>query len=469
MMRRSVFRSIVIALLLTLVVMGGLLSAQEPVPPSQSPTRPPNPPTLGGKSVPQLGYGLFFAYGVDSAVLNDLGFNYSKGFGGGDGTHVHLTRLWADWYDYEHQDQFRQDIRNIVLPHVNEPVAYEIGNEPNLDWAWSEGAPGTQNPDPAKYTTLLKIAYQEIKAVDPDATVIAAGMATVGPASPTEQPWAYPQAWNDLMFVQAMYDHGAKGYFDAMGGHPYGFAYEPERDPTEPTVNGLAFRRMEQLHQVMVTNGDGDTPIWGTEWGWLIRRAECESQWRAEGRWWQVVSEQQQADYLVRAFQYAEAHWPWMGPLFVNYDYARAKPNCDALSWYGIINADGSHRPAYDALKAMPKVRVLLVKPDTLVWMQQFDQRKPVSTVVTINNAGAGSFNWTLAVDQPWVSPSDTSGVADAQVTLTVDPTGLAMGTHEATVTITADEGVYGSPHEIRLCLILVPVLRQVFLPSVHR
>ena len=149
---------IVIALLLTLVAMGGLLSAQEPglYPP---PTRPPNPPTLGGTPVPRLGYGLFFAYGVDSAVLNDLGFNYSKGFGGGDGTHVHLTRLWADWYDYEHQDQFRQYIRNSVLPHVNEPVAYEIGNEPNLDWAWSEGAPGIQNPDPAKYTTLLKIAY----------------------------------------------------------------------------------------------------------------------------------------------------------------------------------------------------------------------------------------------------------------------------------------------------------------------
>jgi len=452
-------RSTMIALLLTLVAMGGLLSAQEPV---------PLPRSLA-LSVPQLGYGLFFAYGVDSAVLNDLGFNYSKGFGGGDGAHVHLTRLWANWYNYEHQNQFHQYIRNIALQHVNEHIAYEIGNEPNLDWAWSEGAPGTQNPDPAKYTTLLKVAYQEIKAVDPDAIVVAAGMATVGPADPTQQPWAYPQAWNDLMFVQAMYDHGARGYFDVMGGHPYGFAYEPERDPTEPTVNGLAFRRMEQLHQAMVANGDGDTPIWGSEWGWLIRRSECESQWRAEGRWWQVVSEQQQADYLVRAFQYAEAHWPWMGPLFVNYDYARAKPNCDALSWYSIINADGTHRPAYGALKAMPKVRVLLVEPDTLAWLQQFDQRKSISTTVTISNTGAGSFHWTLAVDQPWVSPSDTSGVAGAQVTLIVDPTGLTMGTHQATVTVTADEGVYGSPHEIQLRLILVPVLHQIFLPSVHR
>jgi hypothetical protein len=84
--------------------------------------------------------------------------------------------------------------------------------------------------------------------------------------------------------------------------------------------------------------------------------------------------------------------------------------------------------------------------------------------------------DWTLAVDQPWVSPSDTSGVADAAsshvrsgVTLTVDPTSLAMGTHEATVAVTADEGVYGSPHEILPRFILVPMLHQVFLPSVYR
>jgi len=435
--------------------MGDPLSAQEPVPPSQSPTF----------SVPQLGYGLFFAYGVDGAALNDLGFNYSKGFGGGDGTHVHLTRLWANWYDYEHQDQFRQEIRDIALQHAGEPIAYEIGNEPNLDWAWSEGAPGTRNPDPARYTALLKIAYQEIKAMDPDAIVVAAGMATVGPASPTQQPPAYPHAWNDLMFVQAMYDHGAKGYFDAMGGHPYGFAYEPERDPT--AVNGLAFRRMEQLHQVMVANGDGNTPIWGTEWGWLIKRPECESEWRAQGRWWQVVSAQQQADYLVRAFQYAEVHWPWMGPLFVNYDFARAKPHCDALSWYGIINADGTHRPAYDALKAMPKVRILSVEPDAFAWMQQFDKREPVSTTIRIENIGAGSFNWTLTVDQAWVSPSSTSGVAGAEVTLTIDPTGLALGTYQATVTITADAGVYESPHQVQLCLLLVSIRHDIFLPLI--
>lgn len=34
------------------------------------------------------------------------------------------------------------------------------------------------------------------------------------------------------------------------------------------------------------------------------------------------VSDQAQADYLVGAFQYARANWPWLGAMFVaNLDY----------------------------------------------------------------------------------------------------------------------------------------------------
>jgi hypothetical protein len=82
-------------------------------------------------------------------------------------------------------------------------------------------------------------------------------------------------------------------------------------------------------------------------------------------------------------------------------------------------------------------------------------------------HAGSGSFNWTLSVDQPWVSANETHGVAGAQVTLTLDPTGLALGTHQATATISADAGVYDSPYQVLLRLILVPVRHDVFLPVI--
>lgn len=62
-MMRRVFLGIVLALLLTPVAMRGLLSAEEPG---------PYPPFV--LSVPQLGYGLFFAYGVDSGSCASPGF-----------------------------------------------------------------------------------------------------------------------------------------------------------------------------------------------------------------------------------------------------------------------------------------------------------------------------------------------------------------------------------------------------------
>ena len=248
-------------------------------------------------------------------------------------------------------EQWGKDLRDFVSAHKDYIEAYEIGNEPNLDWAW-----GGRKPDPGEYVQVLKVAYARIKEADPQAIVVTAGLATTGPAG-MEQPPAYPQAWSDLLFIQAMYDHGAKGYFDALGSHPYGFAYPPEQDPWQ--VNGLAFRRAEQQRQVMVANGDGDKLIWATEWGWLLDPGSGCYDW---GDWstrtWQIVSQEQQADYLRRAFLYACRHWPWMGPMFVsNLDFSTVPwyHECEPMRWYSILNPDGSPRLAYTYLKEMPK------------------------------------------------------------------------------------------------------------------
>jgi len=53
--------------------------------------------------------------------------------------------------------------------------AYEIWNEPNLSSEW-----GNQPPNPAAYVALLQAAYPAIKAADPAAFVITAGLVTTG-------------------------------------------------------------------------------------------------------------------------------------------------------------------------------------------------------------------------------------------------------------------------------------------------
>jgi hypothetical protein len=250
-------------------------------------------------------------------------------------------------------------------------IAYEVWNEPNLEIEW-----GGQSPDPARYVGLLKAAYPRVKAADPDARVVTAGLATTGGtlAEGKLTTTAKGKAWNDLHYIQAMYNAGAKGYFDALGSHPYGFAYAPAQDPTVPNVNGLCFRRAEQQHAVMAANGDGDTPIWATEFGWILDPTIDGLSCSWPGREWQIVSPQTQATYLVAAYGYAIQHWPWMGVMCMfNLDfgadyYQAGCPSgwsmCNEMRYYALVyraspcdpgNSPRQFRPAYGALKALPK------------------------------------------------------------------------------------------------------------------
>jgi len=205
-------------------------------------------------------------------------------------------------------------------------VAYEIWNEPNTGNEW-----GYLQPDPARYTALLRSAYPQIKAADASATVAGGALTTVAEVRDT-----VPHL-DDLLFLQGMYDAGAAPYFDVLSDHPYGFISPPEQDPVSGTT-GLVFRRAERHHDYMVANGDGSKKIWATEMGWAIDP-------RTEGApcqppdWYFIFNQQQQADYLTRAFQWAHSYWPWMGAMFVwNYDFNEAPwyQQCDGFRYFSV-------------------------------------------------------------------------------------------------------------------------------------
>jgi hypothetical protein len=159
---------------------------------------------------------------------------------------------------------------------------------------------------------------------------------------------------DDLTYLRAFYAAGAKGSFDALGTHPYG----GDQPPESTTCNGTCFRRPEQQRLIMEEFGDA-TPMWATEVGWLHESSYDLGQ-HFNG---QKVTAQQQADYLVRAFQFAEANWSWMGPMFVfNHDHSTAMwcggpcyPVTTSVHWFSVLNPDRTPRPAYTALQNMPK------------------------------------------------------------------------------------------------------------------
>jgi len=347
-----------------------------------------------------LGYGANVASANHAAYLAEMGFNWAKGF---------ATWQAAPPYDWANVDNQLRDFLpsapNVLIrvggervekdpwclppltaaertafrayvqalaQHVSttwrpqglKTVAYEIWNEPNLDFEWG-GAPNA-----AQYTALLKEAYGGVKAGDPKAYVISAGLATTGGTlqdSAAEQAAVVARAQSlygveavvpDLTFLQQMYRNGAKGYFDALGAHPYGGPNPPEVAPA--LANGpIYFRRAEEQRQVMLAFGD-PSPMWNTEFGWVV-----ETSYNLGEHEWMEVSEAQQAQYLAAAYAYADEHWPWMGPMFLfNLDFGTVDwyELGDPMRWYSIsyrvdpqTHSPILLRPAYYSLKAMPK------------------------------------------------------------------------------------------------------------------
>lgn len=213
--------------------------------------------------------------------------------------------------------------------------AIEVWNEPNLAREW-----GGKRPDPAGYVALLKATYEAAKSIDPSIVVISAGLTPTGVYN--------DQAMPDDEYLRQMYAAGARGYFDALGAHAPGYKAPPELSPqqvaADPALGGhpsFAFRRVEQLREIMVANGDADKQIWILEFGWTSDPVHPEYAWHR-------VSEEEKAEYIIRAFRYAKANWsPWIGVMTVwNLAEPGSTPDKEEY-WWAITNPDGTPRPAY--------------------------------------------------------------------------------------------------------------------------
>lgn len=191
--------------------------------------------------------------------------------------------------------------------------SYEILNEVN-----TYTSPITA-PD---YVRLLKAVYPAIKAADSSATVLMSGLDFSG------KPDAY---------LQAMYDAGAKGYFDAVSAHPYTY-YPAMPAPTHCPPSNAFCHGLPDLYAVMQQHGDGNKQIWITEFGCPTgtdagKPAAC--------------TDTTLAQQLTQAFNQARA-WGWTGPLFIFCWQDNAKDGD-----FGLFHLDGTPKTA--ALAAFRK------------------------------------------------------------------------------------------------------------------
>ncbi len=212
---------------------------------------------------------------------------------------------------------------------------YQIWNEPNIYPEWGE-----YPVDPERYTELLKIGYRRIKEADPEAIVLCGSLAA------TIELDGYPHGLNDFVFLQRMYDAGAKEYFDVMAVQGYGLWSGPTDRRMRPRV--LNFSRPLYIRDIMVKNGDAHKPIWMTEMNWNAIPADHPA-YPMFGR----VTLEQQARYAVEAYRRVRAEWPWMGVITVWFFKRASDAEKDqAMYYFRMVEPDFTPLPLYDALKA---------------------------------------------------------------------------------------------------------------------
>jgi len=168
-------------------------------------------------------------------------------------------------------------------------------------------------------------------------------------------------AVDDALFLERMYAYNSgelKGYFDVLGAHPGSNANPPEDMwPEKPgpgpgwTNHGsFYFRRVEQLRQIMVENGDARKQMWLTEFGWMsMDPSPAGFDFASQN------SEQEQAEYIADAFRMSRDKYPWMGPMMVfNLNFAlpnvATDPTDERIGW-SLLRRDGSKRPSFFAVK----------------------------------------------------------------------------------------------------------------------
>jgi hypothetical protein len=118
---------------------------------------------------------------------------------------------------------------------------------------------------------------------------------------------------------------------------------------------------------------------------------------------------------------------------------------------YDIINvSDGADIGAYEfSATPLPEIWVSLTR---LNFGGISGDTRTNSQYFSTGNSGGESLNWTISVNQEWITCSPYSGTNFEEVKVTVDTAALAAGTYTGSITVSAP-GAFNSPRTIKVTL----------------
>lgn len=227
---------------------------------------------------------------------------------------------------HEHFDTFAQFVAAFVSRYQGRVNHIIIWNEPNLSFEW-----GNRPPDPQAYTALLAVSYAAAKSANPDVVVMGGALApTLAPAGGMDG------AWDDLDFLEQLYEAGAGAYFDALSVHNYPFGVSPLAEPAPGSLN---FRRLELMRDVMTRYGDGEKPVFITETGW-----------NDHPRFRDAVSVSERIAFTLEMYRYSAVNYPYVASICL-WQFRLPAPTNSYPDYYTLVSSEFESRPLYTALQ----------------------------------------------------------------------------------------------------------------------
>lgn len=238
--------------------------------------------------------------------------------------------------------------------------AVEVWNEQNLDREWT--TPNGISPE--DYVRFLELAYDAIKAHNPDIIVVSGALSPTGDGDWVR--WA-----DDFAYMDRALAAGMLNYADCVGAHHNGINLPPDvpfdqagslqeasaaefRGPFENPHHSWSLKTTLDTYAEKVQAVDPNMKLCVTEFGW------------ASSEGYDVVPEgfgfaldntlQEQADFIVQAYQQMhDSGNVWLAFLF-NFDYGNkgSGPQDDTVP-YSILDINGAPRPAFSAVAEMEK------------------------------------------------------------------------------------------------------------------
>ena len=243
--------------------------------------------------------------------------------------------------------------------------AIEVWNEMNLDREWTIPSRQIAASDYARFLQTVTPAVREI---DPGIMLVMGALSPTGSSNPGK--WM-----DDFEYMDQFVATGGLQYVDCVGVHLNGYNMPPDkmfdegyndpsakfRGPFDNPNHSWSFKSTLFGYYERTKK-----PMCVTEFGW----ATMENLKTKDGQplgdpaapdgfgFALDNTEQEQADWIVQGFQIMRDSGFVRFAIVFNLDYivkVGGEPNQENVSPYSIIRRDGAPRPAFDAIRDMPK------------------------------------------------------------------------------------------------------------------